>query len=60
MSRGLIIRTMHTAAVLSRQIKRQQINSYMAHISDGSAESSLRPMVVIYSWLMAQEKHFTK
>ena len=60
MARGLIIRNMHTAAVLARQIKRQQINSYMAHISDGSAESNIKPIAVIYSWLMAQEKHFTR
>ena len=53
---------MQTAAAFSRQITLKRINSYMMHVSNGSAmvDSNLKPIVVIYSWLMAKEKHFTR
>ena len=41
-------------------IKTQKINKYMLHICNEATTSQTKPVAILFAWLMAQEKHFTR
>ena len=51
-------RTMYANVLpAKRNIKSEEVDKYTHFISQESAESSKKPIVIIFSWLTAKEKH---
>ena len=48
------------SATVRQTIRTQKINKYMVHISDEATSRETKPMAVIFAWLMAREKHFSR
>ena len=51
---------MQASAAVRQTARKQKINKYMVHIYDEATSRETKPIAILFAWLMAREKHFSR